>query len=357
MNMKKTLLALFLIFSLFPISTSFSQKTDTESTFAIVLTSNSPYNYKDEDGTTVILGEVENTKNFPITGVTIFAAFYDDISEQPIETIRGTTILDVILPFSNSPYMIKSPTPNSAITSVSINLLGFNSASPKQESLSIKQDSFIVGKQVTFSGSITNNGELTSDDTKVHLVFFDAFRPPRILGISSITIDEEIPAGSSANFDFNTKYDSRAVRVNVFAESNNYLANVLDLPFSAPDVLTKLVTINDISITDTEGNRLPDVPVDSTVNIQSRIWIQYSADQASPEQPYIYYIQIKQSGEKAFVEFIGKAEGAFETGGTKIPSVEWKPQNTGLYFVETFVWDPNAVPLASKGPIALILVT
>ncbi|MEE8179342.1 MAG: hypothetical protein V3T63_05175, partial [Nitrosopumilaceae archaeon] len=181
--------------------------------------------------------------------------------------------------------------------------------------------------------------------------------PPRILGISSITIDEEIPAGSSANFDFNTKYDSRAVRVNVFAESNNYLANVLDLPISAPDVLTKLVTINDISITDTEGNRLPDVPVDSTVNIQSRIWIQYSADQASPEQPYIYYIQIKQSGEKAFVEFIGKAEGAFETGGTKIPSVEWKPQNTGLYFVETFVWDPNAVPLASKGPIALILVT
>jgi len=40
-----------------------------------------------------------------------------------------------------------------------------------------------------------------------------------------------------------------------------------------------------------------------------------------------------------------------------MPSVEWTPQNTGLYFVETFVWDPNAVPLASKGPIALILVT
>ena len=355
--MKKTLFALFLIFSLFPISTSFSQLTDTGTTLGVVLTSFSPYTYKQEDGTTVILGEIENKLRFPVTGVKIWAGFYDDRSEQPIDSTVGTTILDVIPPFSKSPYMIKSSTPNSAITSVSINILGFNSASPKQESLIIKEDSFNVGKQVTFSGSITNNGELTSDDTKVHLVFFDPFIPPRILGISSITIDEEIPAGSSANFDFNTKYDSRAVRVNVFAESNNYLANVLDLPISAPDVLTKLVTINDISITDTEGNRLPDVPVDSTVNIQSRIWIQYSADQASPEQPYIYYIQIKQSGKLPFVEFIGKAEGTFETGGTKMPSVEWTPQNTGLYFVETFVWDPNAVPLASKGPIALILVT
>ena len=357
MNMKKTLFALFLIFSLFPISTSFSQLTDTGTTLGVVLTSFSPYTYKQEDGTTVILGEIENKLRFPVTGVKIWAGFYDDISEQPIESTVGTTILDVIPPFSKSPYMIKSSTPNSAITSVSINILGFNSAAPKQESLSIKVDSFNVGKQVTFSGSITNNGELTSDDTKVHLVFIDPFIPPRILGISSITIDEEIPAGSSANFDFNTKYDSRAVRVNVFAESNNYLANVLDLPISAPDILTKLVTINDISITDTEGNRLPDVPVDSTVNIQSRIWIQYSADQASPEQPYIYYTQIKQSGKLPFVEFIGKAEGTFETGGTKMPSVEWTPQNTGLYFVETFVWDPNAVPLASKGPIALILVT
>ena len=356
--MKKTLLALFLIFTLFPISTSFSQeRTDTGTTLGVVLTSFSPYIYKQEDGITVILGEVENLKDFPVTGVKIRAGFFDDISEQPIESTVGTTILDVIPGNSKSPYMIKSPTSNSAITTASINLIGFNSASPKQESLSIKEDSFKVGNQVTFSGSITNNGELTSDDTKVHLVFFDPFTPPRILGISSITIDEGIPAGSSANFDFNTKYDSRAVRVNVFAESNNYLANVLDLPISAPGILTKLVTINDISITDTEGNRLPDVPVDSTINIQSRIWIQYSADQASPEQPYIYYTQIKQSGEKAFVEFIGKAEGTFETGGTKIPSVEWTPQNTGLYFVETFVWDPIGVPLASKGPIALILVT
>ena len=117
-----------------------------------------------------------------------------------------------------------------------------------------------------------------------------------------------------------------------------------------------LVTINDISITDTEGNFLSDVFVDSTVNVQSTIWLQYSEDQEIPEQPYVYYVQIKQSGEQAFVEFIGKTENSFLSPAQHIPQVEWTPENKGLYFIETFVWDPAGVPLASKGPISLVLV-
>ena len=75
--MKKTLLAIFLIFALFPISSSYSQEfTDKEPTLGIVLTSFSPFNYKNDDGKTVILGEVENTKNFPISGIKIFCVFY-----------------------------------------------------------------------------------------------------------------------------------------------------------------------------------------------------------------------------------------------------------------------------------------
>ena len=76
MNMKKTLLALFLIFSLFPISASFSQLSDTGPTLGIVLTSNSPYNYKDEDGTTVILGEVENKKKMLLFEISLFSFFH-----------------------------------------------------------------------------------------------------------------------------------------------------------------------------------------------------------------------------------------------------------------------------------------
>jgi len=28
-----------------------------------------------------------------------------------------------------------------------------------------------------------------------------------------------------------------------------------------------------------------------------------------------------------------------------------------LYFIETFVWDPKGIPLASQGPIMIMLVT
>jgi len=60
---------------------------------------------------------------------------------------------------------------------------------------------------------------------------------------------------------------------------------------------------------------------------------------------------------KPFIHFIGKTSGTFFSGGTQIPVIEWTPQEKGVYFAETFVWDQNAVPLASKGPLSLILVT
>ncbi len=108
---------------------------------------------------------------------------------------------------------------------------------------------------------------------------------------------------------------------------------------------------------DDEGNKLTDVTVGNRISIESKIGIQYSADQETSEQPYRYYVQIKQSGTIPFVEFIGIYEGSFSSAEVLFPAVKWTPKNTGLYFVETFVWDTNAVPLASKGPIILILVT
>ena len=356
--MKKTLLALFLAFSLFPFSNSFSQEfiDEPDSDFGIVLTSFTPYNYKDEDGTTVIIGEVENKKTFPVTGIKVWAGFYDNISEQPLETAVGTTILDVIPPLSKSPYLIRSPSPNAAITSVSVNLLGFNSSPAKQQLLNLEPGTLKIDERMILSGTITNNGEQISVDTKVHLISYDTFVPPRILGIETMVIEDDMEGGATANFEFDAPHDSRAVAFKLVAESNNYQSEFFDITDISVDILTKLVTISDVSINDSEGNRLSDIQVGSPVNIQSKIWIQFSAEQETDEQPYIYYVQIKQSGKKAYVEFIGKAEGAFETGGTRIPVVEWTPEREGLYFIETFVWDPNAVPLASKGPISLILV-
>jgi hypothetical protein len=354
--MKKVLLALFLIFTLFPLSTSFSQKVDTPQTLGIVLTSNAPFNYKDADGTTVVLGEVSNTKSFPVSGVKVWVGFYDENSDKPLETTIGTTILEVIPPFGKSPYMIKSPSPNSKITNVSVNLLGFSSSPDKKSLLSFALDNLNIGENLSLSGKITNHGKLNSTNTKIYLISYDPFTPPRVLGIATTEIDDVIKVGDSHDFNFNVPRDARATIFKIVAESKDYSSGLVDVTKTTVDFISSLVTINDISVTDSEGNRLPDLVVNSPVNIQSELTIQYSQNQKPEVQPYVYYIQIKQSGEKAFVEYIGKVEGSFNSTGQQFTTVPWTPQQDGLYFIETFVWDPNAIPLASNGPISLVLV-
>ena len=360
--MKKAFLAFFLIFALIQISSIYSQEfTDKKPTLGIVLTSFSPFNYKDDNGKTVILGEVENTKNFPISGIKIWAGFYDNFSENPLETIIGTTILEVIPPFGKSPYMIISETPNSAITHVSVTLLGFNSSPEKKSQLKLYLDTLEIGEKLSLSGTITNNGELNSTDTKIQLISYDAFNPPRVLGIATINLENDIAPGDSENFEFDVKRDSRAVDFKIVAESQDYVTSLLDITDISLQVLNKLVTINDITITDSDGNRLSDISVGSAVNIHSELDFQNLSLEESEIQPYVYWIQIKKSVKidgvtKSFVEFIGSAEGSIQSEDIEIPSVGWIPKNDGLYFVETFVWDPKNIPLASKGPISLILV-
>ena len=360
--MKKPLLVLFLIFALFPISSSYSQEfTDKAPTLGIVLTSFSPFNFKDVDGKTVILGEVENTKNFPVSGIKIWAGFYDNFGENPLETTIGTTIMEVIPPFGKSPYMIISETSNSAITSVSVNLLGFNSSPEKQMKLNLQLDTLEMGEKLSLSGTITNNGELNSTNTKIQLISYDSFFPPRVLGISSVDLENNILPGETDNFEFDVKRDSRASAFKILGESQDYSTGILEITDTSLQILNKLVTITDITITDNEGSRLSDASVGSPINIQSKLDFQDSSLEESKVQQYVYWIQIKKSLEingetKSFVEFIGKAEGSIDSKGVEIPSVGWIPENDGLYFVETFVWDPNHNPLASTGPLSLILV-
>ena len=120
-----------------------------------------------------------------------------------------------------------------------------------------------------------------------------------------------------------------------------------------------MVIINDITVTDSDGNRLPFFSVGSTIKIQSELDFQNLSLEESEIQSYVYWIQIKKTVEidgVTFVEFIGSAEGSIESEDIEIPSVGWIPQKDGVYFVETFVWDPKNIPLASKGPLSLILI-
>ncbi len=360
--MKKTLLILFLIITLFPISSSYSQEfVDKAPTLGIVLSSFSPFNYKDVDGKTVILGEVSNTKNFPVSGIKIWAGFYDSFSENPLETTIGTTIMEVIPPFGKSPYMIISETSNSAITSVSVNLLGFNSSPEKKQQLNIHLDTLKLTENLSLSGTITNDGALNSTNTKIQLISYDSFNPPRVLGISTFNLENDLIPGETDNFEFDVKRDSRATAFKIVGESQDYSTGLLDITDTSRQLQNKLVIISDITVTDTEGNRLSDVSVGSSINIQSKLDFQDLSLEESEVQEYVYWIQIKKSLEingetKSFVEFIGNTKSSIDSEGIENPSVGWIPENDGLYFVETFVWDPQHNPLASKGPISLILV-
>jgi len=356
-HMKRIILIVFFALLLFPISSSFSQKTDEPSEFALQLTSTSPFIFKDENGYTIILGEIQNTRSSYFTNVQIIGVFLDDL-ERPLGSSIGSSVVEVIPPFATVPYMIKSKEPNAGITQVKVPTIGgFNSAPTKNEELVIDSEITEIGDKFKISGTITNQGPLDSNQTKVHLVLHDSFVPATIRGYSTIEIQDVIASGSSVNFEINIKSDVYSSGYKILAESKNYNSNIQNVEIISPEFLIKLVTISGVTANDDEGNRLSPVPLGSRVNIESKIQILYSEDPDTYDQPYRYYVQVKESAT-ATVEFIGIIEGSFDsTNRNDFPNVKWTPKNTGLYIAETFVWDPDAVPLASKGPIILILVT
>lgn len=351
--MQKIFLCAFLILMLLPISSGFSQKSDTPSTLSVALTSDSPFVYKDKEGYTIVVGNVENRSELTsVTNVQLIANFYDETGNEPLETVLGGTILEVIPELGTSPYVIQSESANPNITHVSIVLKGFFPSPSKSQQLVVESTDILLDENLRVSGILTNGGSPITD-TFVYLAFYDAFIPPRLIGISSTQIGD-VEANEKVDFYFNEEIDQRAISFQIFAQSNVFYSNFVDEKI--PQQITKLVTISGVSLIDSQGNKLSEITVGSTVNIQSKVLIHFSIDQKSNETPYTYYAQVKQSGEKPYVEFIGKFDGRFIGTGSQSISIDWIPENSGLFFIETYVWDRNNIPIADKGPIVLIVV-
>ena len=337
-----------------PVAQGFAQLTDTPSSLGVKLTGNT-FSYKDSEGYTIVLGEVENTKNFPVTNVKIWVGFYADKSGNgsPLETTTGTTLLDAVQPHGKSPFMIKSKTPDPEISEITVNMLGFNSASPKQQLLEMTPGTLSISDNVNLPGTITNKGQQPSTHVKVHLISYDAFSPPRIVGIQTISINDLKP-NTTYDFDFDTNVDPRATSFKLIAESDNYQSKSTDVTKISVDVMTRLITINDIQILDSSGNHTSKLHVGIPVDITSMLSIQAAKSGA---QPYVYYAQVKQFGEKGTVEFLGVAEGVFNSTQMQTPKVSWTPQNEGGFFIETFVWDQSGAALAApSSTVSIILV-
>ncbi len=353
--MQKLVLSAFLILFLVPFSQAFSQYTDNAQTLSVSIRNETPFVYQDSEGYTVAVGLVENNNSLAfITNVRIQVNFFDNFDPKPLQVIEGRTILEVIPPNGQSPFVIRSNTPNPNITQASVSLLPFDISEPKEKELKIFSTKVFLDSSLHFSGVLKNGGTPISD-TNVYLAFYDNFEPPRILSVSTIEIGD-VDLNGDVVFEFNEPIDSRSIGFLLFSESDKFYSDFVDVKIPPPQISTKLVTISDVTVEDTMGNKLSEIKVGSTVYIKSETWIQFAADQKSNETAYTYYIQIKKSGTSPYVEFIGKFDGRFIGTGPESQTIDWIPENKGLFFIETFVWDRNNIPIAEQGPIVLIIV-
>ena len=217
--MKKILLCFFLILMLFPVMPGFSQKSDTLPTLSVALTSESPYVYKDDEGYTVVVGNVINKNELTSVGnVQLRVNFFDETGTDPLETVRGGTVLEVIPESSISPYIIKSNSPNPNITSISIMLENFLPSSSKSQQLILESNEVLLDENLQLSGSLSNGGSPITD-TFVYLAFYDSFIPPRLVGVSTIPIGD-LAADEKVDFIFNEAFDKKAVSFQIFAQEH-----------------------------------------------------------------------------------------------------------------------------------------
>ena len=353
--MKQFVLAAFLAILLIPFTQSFAQEySDTPSTLTVSISSEAPFVYQDSDGHTVVVGTVKNhNTQTSVTNVMIQVNYFDDFDSSPLEVSSGRTTLEVIPPNGESPFAIRSETANSQITEASVTLLGFDSSSPKLKGLTVYSSEISYDGRLSFAG-VLQNGGAPSSETNVYLALYDGFEPPRILEVITVELDD-VGLDEEVSFNVNRPIDARAIGFLLFAESDVFSSNFVDIEIPEPQSLTKLVSISSVSVTDSDGEKLSEIPVGEIVNVRSETWIQFAADQNTNETPYTYYIQIKEAGSGK-VEYIGKDDGRFIGTGLQYPTIDWMPKNSGLYFLETFVWDRNDIPISEQGPFVLLNV-
>ena len=351
LTLNNVMLLFLLTIISFPVLHGFGQiQTDTGE--GVFLVNTYPYSFKDENGFTVVLGEIFNNHNFPITDIKILVNFYGDVSDEPIDSVTGSTILSSVREQENSPFLLKSSFPNSSISRVSVTILGFDSSSNKPTSLLIQTNSLEISDSLDFSGQITNTGNDDATNIKIHLVSNDIFAPPRIVNISSITLDDPLSPGESQVFSINGILNSKSVAHYVIAESDNYLSETEIIDDNKITSLNKIISINQVTAINIKQD-------ESIVYSPIRIGGQILMQEFTPiplEESYTFYVQIKDA-ESGLVEFISSHSSVLYENLPENPSIIWLPEKEGLFFIETYLLNKNNVVLSSPGEILLIHVS
>ena len=363
--MHKPIFAIILFLLLLPISPIFSQEyTDTNPTLTVSINPNSNFIYQDSEGYTVVIGLIENNDPLSfLTNVVIETSFYDDFNPNPLEVKEGSTLLKVIPPNSTSPFIIRSDNPN--ITQVSTKFLTFDTSEIINNSLNISINDVSLQPITSYSDTVHNfsflgilrNGDILISDTIAHLAFYDVFN--RIIQISTIEIGD-VDTNELVSLKLNEEINPLSVGFLLFSESDKFYSDVIDVKIPSPQIIKKLVTISDVMVKDSLGRELSEIKIGNPVKINSEIIIYNEKAGKWDQTPYIFYIQIKEDTSNSdispIIEYVGKYDGKFFGNGIKLQSLDWIPEKKGLFFIETFLWDGNNVPIALKGPLVSILV-
>lgn len=333
-------LVLLLAFSLLSSNLVWAQTLPSNTSLTVEILP--AYSYRADDGTTVVLGEVVNHNNFPITSVTIGVSFLDQNSNT-LEYKTGPTLLKVIPGNGKAPFSISSTKSDSGIENVQTKIAGFTSSSSKQQVLSIVPGHLQITSQLSLSGTIKNTGSMLSAGTKIYLISYDAFQ--RVVSVANTEPIDLVP-GTTSSFSITSTPSSHAKSFKLVAESDSYQSTNVDVT----DITATLpVIISGTLVTDPQGNKYSTIPVGAPVKITSEL--RNLGSQVT--QPYVYYVQVKDfTGQ---VEFIGMYSGVFLSESDKA-TVTWNPTADGPYFIETYVWSSDNVPLAPTGPIINVVL-
>jgi hypothetical protein len=205
-----------------------SGHTDTLPTLTVSLKNTSPVFYQDAEGHIVVTGLIENKNKYSsVTNVRIHVSYFDENSLIPLGVSGGNTLMEVIPPEREAPFSIRSKTPISGITDVSVIILGFHAAQDKVKGLTIFSENISNDSIFRFSGNL-QNGDASISDANVYLAFYDSFEPPRILNVSTIKIGD-IEANTLSVLELEEKIDSRAAGILLFADSNVFYSDVVDV--------------------------------------------------------------------------------------------------------------------------------
>ena len=349
--------------------------TDTPSSFAVVIADGSQYVYRDAEGHSIVLGMIENRGQSFVSGIQIQAMFYGGNDGILYDVNYGPALVDVIPPESRSPFMLRSSIPHSEITHATVKVLTLEPAPSKQSYLTVELDQIkqytanLEYNSMILTGTITN-GPAPSSDTVIHVAFYDAFEPPRILAVKTIHAGDLMPS-ETVRFELDADDDlvpSAARTLGVFAESDIYNSEMQkSSPFSSvnlpqpvrllPESQTRLQAyVMSVSLKDDSGLRVSSATVGERVNIETVVSVEFADMRQVHETPYVLYVKVRDSSASGTTEFVGKYDGRFVNENMQSQIIDWVPQNEGLYIAETFVWDRDGIPIAKRGPVLLIAV-